>query len=211
MGIEIGSGYCKDCGENRKLERKGTSHILHLLLVVIFFFVFFPLAIIWIFIWLLSSIKFGGWICSTCGSKRVNAKKSYSFIASLMILLIILIVVKTNQNMQGTETTQKLKQTAVKKNIGTIKLTCNTPEETFKLDYNKKEQLLYANTVLKYNTQRSDKSSEYYRIEYAKGDVLAIIIYDNWEIEYLVFENHKVKESYTGKCIPEAIKEVYVK
>ncbi len=33
--MEYKSGYCKNCKENRKVERADTNHILHLLLSII--------------------------------------------------------------------------------------------------------------------------------------------------------------------------------
>jgi len=54
--------FCKSCDKNILAERKGTNHILHLLLC-------FFTGGIWIPIWILHSIRIGGWRCPVCGSK----------------------------------------------------------------------------------------------------------------------------------------------
>lgn len=65
MGLEYKGGYCNQCAAPRKLERKGTNHILHLLLTVI-------TVGLWAIVWLGSTIKFGGWRCHQCGSTNVR-------------------------------------------------------------------------------------------------------------------------------------------
>ena len=54
--------YCNTCKAHRLVERKGTNHILHLLLSLL-------TGGIWLIIWLLSAIKVGGWRCTVCGAK----------------------------------------------------------------------------------------------------------------------------------------------
>jgi hypothetical protein len=66
MSMEYKSGFCDQCGMQRKVERKGTNHILHLLLSIV-------TVGIWLIIWALTSVKFGGWRCVTCGSKKVSS------------------------------------------------------------------------------------------------------------------------------------------
>lgn len=65
MGMQYKSGFCKKCDENRKVERPGVNHILHLLLTIV-------TGGLWLIVWLGVSIRFGGWRCSTCGSKKVS-------------------------------------------------------------------------------------------------------------------------------------------
>jgi len=65
MALEYKSGFCKKCNQNRKVERPGTNHILHLLLTIF-------TAGFWLIIWILSSIRFGGWRCGACGSTKVS-------------------------------------------------------------------------------------------------------------------------------------------
>ncbi len=66
MATQEKSGFCKKCNHQVIVRRKGTNHILHLLLAVV-------TAGIWIPIWLLLSIKIGGWRCSQCGSTAVKS------------------------------------------------------------------------------------------------------------------------------------------
>ena len=65
MAMQYKSGYCKQCKDQRKVERKGTNHILHLLLSIL-------TAGIWLIVWIGIAIKFGGWRCERCGSTKVS-------------------------------------------------------------------------------------------------------------------------------------------
>ena len=68
MGVEFSSRFCKTCDTQRKVERKTPNHILHLLLTIFLgAFTFGIGSIIWIIVWILLSIKIGGWRCSVCG------------------------------------------------------------------------------------------------------------------------------------------------
>lgn len=58
---EFASGYCKNCGKKVRIERPSTSHVLHLILSVL-------TCGLWIPIWILCSIRIGGWRCVSCGS-----------------------------------------------------------------------------------------------------------------------------------------------
>lgn len=62
---EYRRAFCKDCEERVRCERKGTSHILHLILTVM-------TAGLWLIVWIGSAIKFGGWECPRCGGKRLQ-------------------------------------------------------------------------------------------------------------------------------------------
>ena len=66
MADEKKSGFCKLCDKRVVVFRKGTNHILHLILSTI-------TAGIWLIIWIGSTIKFGGWRCIECGSTKVNS------------------------------------------------------------------------------------------------------------------------------------------
>lgn len=68
MGSEVRSGTCKQCGERRKVTRSRANHLLHLVLTVL-------TAGLWIFVWIGVAVKFGGWRCDTCGSRKVKAVK----------------------------------------------------------------------------------------------------------------------------------------
>lgn len=65
MADERKSGYCRQCSKRTVVFRPGTNHILHLILSVL-------TAGIWLIVWLLSTIKVGGWRCVTCGGKDVT-------------------------------------------------------------------------------------------------------------------------------------------
>jgi len=65
MAEQKKSGFCKMCNQQTVVFRKGTSHILHLLLTII-------TGGLWLIIWLGLSIKFSGWRCSQCGSTKVS-------------------------------------------------------------------------------------------------------------------------------------------
>lgn len=67
MATEYTAGYCIACKCARKLERKGTNHILHLLLSILTLGV-------WLIFWIGNTVKFGGWSCSSCGSKNVTTR-----------------------------------------------------------------------------------------------------------------------------------------
>ena len=66
MGMQYKSGFCKQCGEQRKVSRKSANHILHLILSVL-------TAGFWLIVWFLVAIQFGGWRCDTCGSTKANS------------------------------------------------------------------------------------------------------------------------------------------
>ena len=63
--MEYKSGFCMICGGKHKLERPKANHVLHLVLSVVTIGLWLPM-------WLGSSIQFGGWQCSQCGSKKVR-------------------------------------------------------------------------------------------------------------------------------------------
>lgn len=65
MAEEKKSGFCKDCNKRVVVFRKGTNHILHLILSIL-------TAGIWLIVWIGSAIKFGGWRCAECGSTKIS-------------------------------------------------------------------------------------------------------------------------------------------
>jgi ribosomal protein L37AE/L43A len=72
MAYQETSKFCSYCGKQVLARRPGTNHILHLLLTLI-------TAGFWLIIWVLTSVKFGGWRCSICGQKVTsNPSKNYS-------------------------------------------------------------------------------------------------------------------------------------
>lgn len=60
MPFQESSGFCRSCGRNVLIRRASTNHILHLLLSIL-------TAGIWIVVWLLASVRIGGWRCTSCG------------------------------------------------------------------------------------------------------------------------------------------------
>ena len=79
--MEDREGFCQVCNHPSKLERKSANHILHLILTIVFAVLtsgFFAIGgLIWLFVWIGSSIRFGGWVCHQCGSSKV-AKKAHA-------------------------------------------------------------------------------------------------------------------------------------
>ena len=65
MAEQKRSGFCKDCDKQVVVFRKGTNHILHLLLSIF-------TAGLWLIVWIGVAIKFGGWRCTQCGSTQVK-------------------------------------------------------------------------------------------------------------------------------------------
>lgn len=55
-------GYCGHCEDRVLVRRRSTNHVLQLLLCVVTFG-------LWIPIWFLTSVRFGGWLCAQCGSR----------------------------------------------------------------------------------------------------------------------------------------------
>lgn len=77
MAVEQTQKYCTKC-QNQELHcRPGTNHILHLLITVL-------LCGFWIPIWILSSLRIGGWRCQRCGTLPNQAAQS--------ILALVLVV-----------------------------------------------------------------------------------------------------------------------
>lgn len=62
MSYQETSKYCKRCVKQVLSRRKGTNHILHLLLSLI-------TGGLWIIVWIFCDIKIGGWRCAQCGGK----------------------------------------------------------------------------------------------------------------------------------------------
>jgi len=56
------AGYYRKCGTNVLVKRPGTNHVLHLLLSIVTMGFWLP-------IWILVSIKIGGWRCNQCGGR----------------------------------------------------------------------------------------------------------------------------------------------
>lgn len=61
MSMEQTQKYCMKCRSKELHARPGTNHILHLLITLL-------LCGFWIPIWIISSLKIGGWRCQKCGT-----------------------------------------------------------------------------------------------------------------------------------------------
>ena len=57
--------YCHDCKRYVLAQRKGTNHVLHLLLSVI-------TVGLWVIIWILLCIPIDGWYCPNCGGEDLE-------------------------------------------------------------------------------------------------------------------------------------------
>ena len=60
MGQHEATGFCKSCDRQVMIHRRSPNHVLHLLLTLL-------TGGLWLFIWILASIRIGGWRCSQCG------------------------------------------------------------------------------------------------------------------------------------------------
>ncbi len=73
MASEKTQKFCQSCNKNVLAERKGTNHLLHFLITVVFgIFTYGIGSIIWIVVWILLTIKIGGWRCTSCGSTKLS-------------------------------------------------------------------------------------------------------------------------------------------
>lgn len=60
-------GYCKNCEKDVVIFRKGTNHLMHVLLALL-------TAGLWLIVWLIAALKYNAWRCSQCGSKRTTIR-----------------------------------------------------------------------------------------------------------------------------------------
>ena len=65
MADERKGGFCPRCNQHVVVFRKGTNHILHLLLTIL-------TGGLWLIIWVGVAVKFGGWRCTVCGNSSVS-------------------------------------------------------------------------------------------------------------------------------------------
>lgn len=61
MGTQFKKATCKACRFNTAM-RPGANHLMHLVLSVL-------TGGLWLPVWLLCAIRFGGWTCVQCGRK----------------------------------------------------------------------------------------------------------------------------------------------
>ena len=65
MAQDKRSGFCESCNKRRVTVRKGTNHILHLLLTL-------STLGLWLIVWFGSAVLSGAWRCTQCGSTRIS-------------------------------------------------------------------------------------------------------------------------------------------
>jgi len=61
--------YCPSCARNVLARRRGTNHVLHLLLTM------FTMGL-WLLVWMGQSVRFGGWRCSQCGHAKLEGPRA---------------------------------------------------------------------------------------------------------------------------------------
>lgn len=66
MPVQERSGFCKSCSKQVLVRRKGTSHLVHFIFTLL-------TGGIWLIVWILASIKIGGWRCTQCGSASIKS------------------------------------------------------------------------------------------------------------------------------------------
>ncbi len=80
------SKFCPVCRKPTLWARPGTNHILHLLLTVL-------LCGFWLPVWLLASIRIGGWRCQTCGYKGSLASRFLVPAGCVVLFLVVLSII----------------------------------------------------------------------------------------------------------------------
>ncbi len=82
MGLQETDGYCGNCDREVMIRRQGTRHVLHLLmsLVTLGF---------WIPVWILASIRIGGWRCTVCGRSTRAAAYPRRLIVGVLLIIIV--------------------------------------------------------------------------------------------------------------------------
>ena|GEM_PF-719304 len=87
------SKFCPTCNRQTLWARPATNHILHLLLTVFLCFTWLP-------IWILASIKIGGWRCQGCGYGGSFASR---FVMPVIGVVLMLVGFRMVSTMIGTE------------------------------------------------------------------------------------------------------------
>lgn len=85
MAADQTSKYCSNCEKQTLWARPGTNHILHLLLTVL-------VCGFWLPVWVMASIRIGGWRCQTCGGKD----RSLNHLVVPVICIALFLVFFTN-------------------------------------------------------------------------------------------------------------------
>lgn len=92
------SRFCSVCQKRTLWARPGTNHLLHLLVTLF-------LCGFWLPVWILASIKIGGWKCQSCGYKGSFGSSIYSLIAlpAMCVLLFLMAVGFVTSSMRNTK------------------------------------------------------------------------------------------------------------
>lgn len=189
MSTEYIGGYCETCQAQRKFERRSPNHILHLLITVVLGVITLGIgAVIWIIVWILLSIQFKGWICSTCGSPKdkeikINYFKLFIFVfIALVSVSFISSLNKSSDNKIEKTMTQKDENVSKKYEIISDKLT--------------KEEC-------------TDKAIDYIMSK-AKGQTKIDVLEETFipKEKYsgtinIIFIENQIKKSFTGSCIKQ--------
>lgn len=120
MAIDQTQKYCKTCKIVTLHSRPAPNHILHLLITIL-------ICGLWIPVWILSSMRIGGWRCQQCGSKSGGE--------AIIVLAIIMVVIAlpfcytrgsdTITNFREKKDTKMADQPQVKKRQDTSKKNLN--------------------------------------------------------------------------------------
>ena len=89
--VEQTQKHCPQCNQYTLHARPGTNHLLHLIVTVF-------LCGAWIPIWILSSLKIGGWRCQSCGKGSSGIKMLIAIIFTLFLGFVILTGLKSCAN-----------------------------------------------------------------------------------------------------------------
>jgi len=81
MAYEQTTKFCTSCRRDTLHTRPGTNHVLHLLVTVL-------LCCAWIPVWILFSLKIGGWRCQTCGNKEGCLFRLFVLIIAVFSIVI---------------------------------------------------------------------------------------------------------------------------
>jgi hypothetical protein len=80
--MEQTSQYCPTCRQITLHARSGTNHVLHLLLTLF-------LCGFWLPVWILCSVKIGGWRCQTCGDTGSVGSRLIVPVAAIVMLILL--------------------------------------------------------------------------------------------------------------------------
>lgn len=189
MATEYIGGYCETCQAQRKFERKSPNHILHLLITVILGAITLGIgAVIWIIVWILLSIQFKGWICSTCGSPKDKEVK-INYFKLFIFVFIALVVISFISNLNKTNN-NKIEKTITKEDV----------------DISTKYEIISDKLT---KEECTNKAIDYI-ISKAKGQTNIDVLNETFipKEKYLgtiniIFIENQIKKSFTGSCIKQ--------